>query len=103
MDPAKVSAVTSWHPLRTIKELQSFLGMAKYYNTYVAGFATLATPLTDSLQASHAWIWGPAQQSAFEAIKAALTSAPVLQLPRNDLDFEVVTDASDVGVGAVLQ
>ena len=56
MDPAKVSAVTSWHPPRTIKELQSFLGMANYYNAYVAGFATLATPLTDLLQASRVWV-----------------------------------------------
>ena len=103
MDPAKVTAVMSWPPPKTIKELQSFLGMANYYNAYVASFATLATPLTNLLQGSCAWVWGPEQQRAFEDIKAALTSAPVLQLPRDDLNFEVVTDASDVGVGAVLQ
>ena len=45
------------------------MGLANYYNTYVAGFATLAAPLTDLLQASRAWVWGPAQQSAFDAIK----------------------------------
>ena len=79
------------------------MGLANYYSQYVCNFATLAAPLTDLLQRTKAFLWGPEQQHSFEAIKVALTSAPCLELPRFDLPFELVTDASNVGIGAVLQ
>ena len=79
------------------------MGLANYYAQYVRNFAVLAAPITDLLQMSRAFVWGPEQDRAFKALKRALTNAPVLQLPRFELPFELITDTSNVGIGAVLQ
>ena len=78
MDSGKVAAVTNWTQTATVKELQSFLGLANYYNQYVTNFAALAAPLMDLLQKHKAFTWGPQQDAAFVAIKTALTCTPVL-------------------------
>lgn len=64
-------------------------------------YARLAAPLTDLLR-KQAFVWSPAATAAFEALKQALTSTPVLQLPRFDRPFEIQTDASSTGIVAIL-
>ncbi len=78
------------------------MGLANYYAPYVRDFATLAGPITDLLTQARAFVWGPEQQSAFDAIKAALTSAPCLLLPDPERPFIIETNASTTGLGAVL-
>ena len=66
-------------------------------------YSQIAKPLTDLLAANTPYIWGSQQQHAFDSLKAALTSAPVLAFPDHKLPFVVGTDASDFAIGAVLQ
>ena len=103
MDPAKVQAVTQWPVPRTAKHVRSFLGLAGYYRRFVRRFSGIAGPLTELTKQSTTWTWGPEQQSAFEQLKAAITSAPVLAYPDATLPYDIHTDASGFATGAVLQ
>src|SRR6266496_3551504 len=108
-NPQLVQALMDFPQPRTLKELQSFLGLANYYRKFIANFSNIALPLTDvtrnNTQSNLRPIeWTQPMQSAFDALKKALTSAPCLALPDPDGEFEVTTDASEnaKAVGAVL-
>ncbi|GMF31283.1 unnamed protein product [Phytophthora fragariaefolia] len=83
-------------------ELQGFLGLVGYYQRFIADVATLLAPLSDLSKDQVTWRWGQSQEDSFYAVKAALTQAPVLQLPNFPLPFIVTTDASGVGVRSML-
>ncbi|KAG6533506.1 hypothetical protein ZIOFF_007381 [Zingiber officinale] len=102
MDPKKVLAIVEWQTPSTIPELRSFLGLANYYRKFIAGYSKKAAPLTDLLKKNMRWDWSDACKEAFEKLKAAIASEPVLRLPDFELPFEVHTDASDRAIGGVL-
>ena len=112
-DPAKTEAVTSWPTPKTLKDLRSFLGFASYYRRFVPGFAQTAAPLhqltaeiSEKGKKKRSTIpsdrWKGECQKAFDALRAALMTAPVLAYPDYTKPFVVETDASDKGLGAVL-
>lgn len=102
MDPSKVAVVQAWPQPTTVSELRSFLGLATYFRKFVQGFATLVRPLHLLTKATATWVWTPACEKAFQGVKYALTHAPVLAMPDFKKPFEVICDASLVGIGAVL-
>ena len=106
VDPAKVEVVKQWPVPTTLTELRCFLGLANYFRRFIQGYSSLAAPLTALTSGDNpknsAISWGPDQQAAFEGIKLALTSAPILSPPDFTKPFEVVSDASIAGTGAVL-
>ncbi|CAI7846088.1 unnamed protein product, partial [Closterium sp. NIES-53] len=102
MDPAKVQCLADWPAPRTVTELQSFIGLAKYYRKFVFNFSHICAPLTDLFRQGAAFQWGRLQQTAFNSIKSALTSAPVLTVADPSRPYFIWTDASDVAVGAIL-
>ncbi|KAG6526884.1 hypothetical protein ZIOFF_008971 [Zingiber officinale] len=102
MDPKKVLAIVEWQTPSTIPELRSFLGLANYYRKFIAGYSKKAAPLTDLLKKNMRWEWSDACKEAFEKLKTAIASEPVLRLPDFELPFEVHTDASDRAIGGVL-
>jgi hypothetical protein len=101
-DRTKVSAVLHWSTPRSVKELRSFLGLAGYYRRFVKHFGIIAKPLIELLKKGSLFIWTSEHQLAFDTLKTALTSAPVLALPKFQQPFIIETDASGVGIGAVL-
>ena len=105
MDKEKLQGVQDWPTPTTIKQVRGFLGLAGYYRRFIQDFATMAAPLHNLTQ--HDKIktkehWDESCTTAFEAIKAAMTSAPVLALPDITKPFVVYTDASEIAIGAVL-
>ena len=102
MDEKKVSAVQSWPEPKNQHELLQFLGLANYYRKFVRNFSLISAPLTDLLRKDTAYEWKTEQATAFEALKTALTSKPVLLIPDAKGDFEITSDASNIGIGAVL-
>lgn len=99
---AKVLAVHKFPPPTTKKELMRFLGLVGYYRSFCKNFSSVVAPLTDLLKGKAEYIWSSSCQNAFDSAKALLCTAPVLAAPRFDQPFKLHTDASDVGVGAVL-
>ena len=102
VDPSKVSSISDWPRPTTVSQLRSFLGLVNYYREYIDHFAHRAGALTNLLSATVPFDWGPDQTRAFSDLKAAVTSAPVLQPFRVDSDHMIEADASSVGLGAVL-
>lgn len=98
---SKIDAIRQWPPPRSVKALRSFLGLAGFYRRFIRGYALIAAPLIQ-LTSVDPFQWTSEAQSAFDSLKQALSSAPVLALPNFDLPFTVETDASGVGMGAVL-
>ena len=100
----KVSKVVEAPQPKTKTQLRAFLGLAGYYRRFVPSYATVAAPLTDLLRkgSPNKLEWGNVQEAAFRQLKAVLSSEPVLRLPDWNKQFIVRTDASDIGLGAVL-
>ena len=101
MDADKVAAVAAWPPPRSPRALRGFLGLAGYYRKFIRDFGLIVTPLTRLLRRD-AFAWDDEATAAFEALKEALTTGPVLQMPDFTRPFIIDCDASGVGFGAVL-
>jgi hypothetical protein len=101
MDIAKVEVVQSWSQSKTIRGLQSFLGLTGYYRRFIVNFGVIACPLTQLLK-KEGFTWTTPATKAFDVLRKALTTALVLQLPDFDKSFIVDCDASGFGFGAVL-
>jgi hypothetical protein len=101
-DPRKIQAVRDWPTPRTVTELRSFLGLANYYRRFVQGYSRIAGPLTSLTGKGCSWMWGEAQDAAFQTLKQALINAHILSPPDFTKPFTVRCDASDFAIGAVL-
>lgn len=102
MDPAKVRVVMEWPDLKCVKDVQSFLGFANFYQRFIKDFSRMAKPLNLLLQKEQKWQWADKEKDAFERIKKQFTQAPVLLHPDIDAPFFLETDCSDYARGAVL-
>lgn len=101
-DPTKITAVEAWPTPRNVKEVRGFLGLSGYYQRFIARYAQLAAPLIDLLKKNEGFNWRIREETAFQELKKALISAPVLSYPNFDRPFQIDTDACEFGVGAVL-
>ena len=99
---AKTLAIDRYPSPTSKKDLMRFLGMVGFYRGFCPSFSSVVAPLTDLLRSSVKFDWTPVCQSAFEKVKALLTSSPVLAAPQLDRPFKLHVDASQVGAGAVL-
>lgn len=101
--PSKISAVLEYAPPRSVRQVRSFLGACAWFKRFIPGFSDLAEPLTRLLRKSEPWSWNEEQQKSFEELRKCLVSPPILSCPDFSKPFVIETDASNVGLGAVLR
>ena len=101
-DPDKVKAVQDFPRPQNLKQLRSFLGLASYYRRFIPRFSQVAAPLYALMKKDAPYQWNSSCQDTFEQLKQKLIQAPVLAFPDFSKDFILETDASGVGLGAVL-
>jgi hypothetical protein len=102
MDEAKVKAIQDWPVPCKVKDIQSFLGFANFYRRFIHDYSKITIPLTRLTRKGIPWAWTDNCQQAFEHLKKAFTSAPVLTHWNPDAPIIVETDASDYALAAIL-
>ena len=105
IDPVKIDQIRNWPVPRTGKDIMKLLGFVNFLRDHIPLFSTLAAPLEElkgEKNIERMWAEDPRYQKSFEAFMTVISSAPVLQKPLENVEYEVYTDASRVGVGAVL-
>lgn len=113
-DPDKVQKVIDWPTPTTPEEIRKFVGFIGYYRRFIPNFSKISKPLTEMMpkvsstkdkknkQKKKEFRWDKEQQDAFENLKKLLTTPPILGFADYELPFELHTDASKLGLGAVL-
>jgi hypothetical protein len=94
--------ILKWKAPHNVKELWSFLGMAWYYRKFIKGYGVISRTMTNLLKKGVPYVWNSEKEAAFQALKQALSSTPVLALPNFSQTFVLETDACNRGIGAVL-
>ena len=98
MEQEKIKAIKEWKILTKVKDVESFLGFANFYQRFIQNFSHTARPLNGKKE----WIWNEEYNKAFEELKEKITSQPVLSLPKREGKFRVETDTSGYVIGGVL-
>ena len=94
--------VQEFPTLTNLKELRSFLGLANYYRRFVKGFSYIANPLNALTKKNAPFVWTVTCADAFDKLKRALVSAPILAYPNFREPFLLFVDASYTGTGFAL-
>ena len=102
VDRAKIKVIEQLSPPTNVKGIRSFLGHAGFYMCFIKDFSQIARPLTSLLTKNVPFIFNDEFHEAFQILKKALISALIIQPPDWKLPFEIMCDASDFAVGAVL-
>ncbi|XP_042477744.1 uncharacterized mitochondrial protein AtMg00860-like [Macadamia integrifolia] len=100
LDKDKIEAMLIWLVPKDLKSLRSFLGLTGYYRRFVRNYASIAVPLSDLLKRD-CFRWNDDATTAFNRMKVAMTSLLVLALPDFNVTFELETNASGLGNGAL--
>lgn len=101
-DPQKTQAVANIPTPTDKRAVKSFLGLVSYYRRFIKNCSSIANPLVGLLKKNKEFSWNNEQENAFQELKNALTSAPILSHPNFQKPFILQTDASGAGIGAVL-
>ncbi|GKE25029.1 reverse transcriptase domain-containing protein, partial [Tanacetum coccineum] len=102
VDKAKVDVIAKLPHLTTVKGVRSFLGHASFYRRFIKYFSKISRPMTHLLEKNTPFIFSNECIQAFKTLKKKLTEVPILIAPDWDLPFELMCDASDFAIGAVL-
>nr|GFD10363.1 reverse transcriptase domain-containing protein [Tanacetum cinerariifolium] len=102
VDKTKVDVIAKLPHPTTVKGIRSFLGHASFYRRFIQDFSKIALPMTCLLEKDTPFFFSKECVKAFQTLKKKLTEAPILIAPDWDLPFELMCDASDFAIGAVL-
>ena len=102
MDPEKVNAILKWPKPMNLKQVCTFLGLSNFYRWFIKDYAIISCPMVDLTCKDVVFSFGDKERALFEALKAAFTTALVLQYPDQDREFCLETDASEFAIGGVI-
>jgi len=102
MDPAKITTIIEWPIPKKLRDVRSFLGFGNFYRHFIQDYSHLARPLTQVTKNGTPFVWSDLCQAAFERLKEAFTTAPILIHFDFDKEIVVETDASDIASAGIL-
>ena len=102
MDISKTNAVSKWPRPRNVRDVRAILGYTGYYRRFFKGYSTIARPLIDLTKKAAEFRWEDTHEKAFQTLIQGMSSRPILLQPNFDKPFVLQTDASALGMGAVL-
>jgi hypothetical protein len=102
VDPEKVAAIREWEAPTTVRGVRQFVGFANFYREFIEDFSQIAAPLTALTKKGATFHWGPVEDEAFQILKEAFITAPILTHWDPDKDTVVEADASGFAIGACL-
>ena len=102
LDLSKIQMIKDWPEPKKVKDIQSFLGFANFYQRFISDYSDIVVLLTWLTCKGTQWNLGNDAHKSFEALKSVFTSAPVLTHWVPDRPIIVETDASDYALGAIL-
>ncbi|GJW07075.1 reverse transcriptase domain-containing protein [Tanacetum coccineum] len=103
VDKAKIDVIAKLPHPTSVKGVRGFLGHARFYRRFIQDFSKIARPMTHLLEKETSFVFSKECIKAFNILKKKLTEASILVAPDWDLPFEIMSDASDYAVGAVLR
>ena len=101
-DPSRTESIRNWPVPSCVKEARAFVSLAAFYKRFIASFADIAKPLYELTKKNVRFEWNERCQVAFETLKECLVNPPVLAIPRQEGEFILDTDCSDVAAAAIL-
>ena len=102
-DPEKITVIEKLTVPTTVTELRAFLGMVGYYRRFIPHYSDVAAPLHKLLRKHAKFEWNDECTASFNEFKRLLIQSPILQRPDFKRPFQIVCDASNIGIGAVLE
>jgi hypothetical protein len=102
MNSKKIAAIKEWEQCSNLHDVRFFLGFVNFYRRFIRGYSTLATPLVNLTKKDALFIWTPTCREAFEALKTAFVTAPILARFDPDRPSLVKTDAFDYVFAEIL-
>lgn len=103
MDVSKIQPILDYAQPCSVKDVRRLLGLGAFYQKFIRNYSEIAAPISDLLKGKRKkFVWTPEANQAFERLKNALISAPVLANADFELMFIIETDSSDSAIGAVL-
>ena len=103
IDKAKIELISKLPSPTNVKTVRQFLGHASFYRRFIKDFSKIVKPLYKLLEKDAKFSWNGDCQRSFEELKSYLTTTPIVRAPNWQLPFEVMSDASDLAIGAVLR
>jgi hypothetical protein len=100
--PAKIEAIMKLAPPANVRGVRSLVGLVNFYREFIPARSETLSPLTELTKKGQKFLWGPAQQKAFEEIKRKLAREILLQFPDFNEPFIIHTDASKNQIGGVI-
>ena len=102
MDKAKVELISNLPTPKCVKDIRLFLGHAGFYRRFIRDFSVIARPLCSFLAKGVTFAWSQPCEGAFDKLKTMLMSPPIMRSLNWELPFEIMCDANDYAIGAVL-
>lgn len=100
--PSKLNAVKMFDQPKCVKDLRRFLGMVGWFRAFIPNLADKSACLNELLKTDEPFLWTDEREASFQELKSCLTNPPILAVPDPSIPYEIHTDASDRGLGAVL-
>ena len=102
MDPEKVNDILKWPKMMNVKQVHTFLRLGNFYRHFIKDYVIISRTMVDLTCKIVVFNFGDKERTLFETLKAAFTTAPMLQYPNQDHEFCLETDASEFTIGGVI-